>query len=317
MGLVLIIEAWFLAVFGWTWLTVQDLWLTSLLCTHAYYGMLILATINVFVTSLFSDLREPRVAYFNTVLGLTLFYACCIAESFLSAYSLGGEAFRPVTSSPSACCSNCDIARSNRLLFFNDSPLSVVQAGILAGYLLIHLLVAGGQLLDASHRSIWAGCSWATTLATVLSVRCAIVFDGSAFTIIPDSATHLLLFSLPLLSLSMIFWALFLGFSVLAACEGIPTLDLIGFRVLRSINFGALLGFAVMAGVVFGMRGMLTMPLFVALVLLALGGLIGVLEAFLGQDQDPHSKPLQPSAPPRNAARVPFPIQMQGGKKAA
>ena len=315
MGLVLIVEAWFLSVFGWTWLTVQDLWLTSLLCTHAYYGMLLLTTINMVISSLFADQREPRVAYFNTVLGLALFYACCICESFLAAYSLGGQTFRPVTSSPDACCSNCDIARSNRLLFFNDSPLSVVQGGILGGYLLIHVLVAGGQLLDASHRSIWAGCSWSTTLATVLAVRCAIVFDGSAFTIVPDYATHFLLFTQPLLSLSMIYWGLFLGLSVLAACEGIPTLDLIGFRVIRSINLGATTGLSVLTAVVFGMRGMLTLPLLVTLALPVVGGALGVIEAFLGQDHEP--KPPPPSAPPRNASRVPVPIQMQGGKKAA
>ena len=106
MGMVLIIEAWFLSIFGWTWLTVQDLWLPSMLCTHAYYGFLILTTLNVVVSSLLADHREPRVAYFNTVLGMSLFYACCISESFLAAYSLGGKTFRPVASSPDAL--NCD-----------------------------------------------------------------------------------------------------------------------------------------------------------------------------------------------------------------
>jgi hypothetical protein len=328
MGLVLTVEAWTLSVFGWAWLTFQDLWLPSLLCSHVYYGFLLLTTLNLMVSSLAPDARQSGVAYFNTVFGHCVFYGCCIADSFTTP-TLGGEQFRPPVSGPGACCANCNIARANQVLFFTDSPLYMGQAGVLAGYLLVHLLVAGGQQLDPTHRTVWSGTSWSATLGMLLAARFIIVFDGSTMKLIPDSVFYLLLFSQPLVTLSLVFWLFFVAFIALVGCEGVPKINLLGLRIIRSIGFGITAAFVVTSGIVFVLRGMLTMPLLFALVVLFLGALGGVLEAFLAKTGTSlaAAAPQQaagtttsgrgalPSQRPRTY--IPVPVQMPGGKKAA
>ena len=325
MGLVLMVEAWTLSIFGWAWLTVQDLWLPSLLCSHVYYGFLLLTTSNLLVSSLAPDARQPGVAYFNTVLGLCIFYGCCIADSFTTP-ALGGEQFKPPVSKPDDCCANCNIARANQVLFFTDSPMYMAQAGVVAGYLLVHLLIAGGQQLDPAHRTVWSGSSWTATLGLMLAARFTIVFDGSTMKLIPDSVFYLLLFSQPLVTLSIVFWLFLVAFIALAGCEGIPKINLLGLRIIRSISFGITAAFVVTSGVVFGLRGMLTMPLLFALLVLFFGSLWGVVEAFLARAGPVPAAGQQPAgtsnnrgmqAPQRPRTYIPVPVQMPGGKKAA
>ena len=336
MSLSLAAEAWTLSVLGWVWLTIQNLWLPSLLCSHVYYGFLLLSTCHLITVSLVPDGRAPRVAYFNTVLGLCVFYGCSIMDC-LDTYTFGGTTFRPPKSNPGDCCANCDIARANQVLFFADTPLFLAQAGTLVGYLAVHLLLAGVQQLDAAHRTVWSGASWTWTLGMMLAVRFVITFDGSTLTLVPESVFYLRLFSQPLMDLSAICWVLLLAFLVFAGCEGLPRtrikgadgverIDLGPFRIIRCMGLGVILAFVIGGCVVFGDRGMLTTPLFLAFLILFLGGVGGVLEAFLGREEEPNAspvssaRPLARHAPPPQAqrSRAPFaPAPTPGGKKGA
>lgn len=332
MSLSLAAEAWTLSIFGWVWLTVQNLWLPSLLCSHVYYGFLLLSSCHLIAVALFPDSRAPRVAYFNTVLGLCIFYGCCIVDC-MDTYTFGGEAFRPPKTNPGDCCANCDIARANQVLFFADTPLYLAQAGTLTGYLVVQLLLAGAQQLDAAHRTVWSGGAWTWTLAMMLTSRFIIIFDGSTLTLIPETVFYLRLYTQPLLSLSIVCWALLLAFIALALCEGLPRTEMKGddgvirvnpasFRIVRSVGFGLIFAFVVGACAIFGVRGMLTTPLFMALLILFLGGLGGVLEAFLGREPDLKQFPPAESASryqaqgqrPRGASAHAF---TPGGKKGA
>jgi hypothetical protein len=297
MGLALALEAWVLSVFGWSWLTVQNIWMPSLLSSLVFYGILLISSLNLVVSSLFVEGRYPRAAYFNTVLGFVLFCFVCIADTF-DTLTFGGERFKPPDGRDGGCCANCDIARSNRALFFADSPLYVMQAGVLIGYLLVQLIVAAGQLLDTEMRSVWGGVTWGNTLALMLTARFIIMFDGSTLVLLPDSVIYVLLFSKPLMSLSIIYWLLLDAFILLTVLEGLPQLNIIGFRIVRGVSLGVTLFFVVLSCVVHGVRGMLTPPLFLGLCLVMLASVLGILEAFLGIDTNSAPSSLPPSRAP-------------------
>lgn len=282
MGMALAVEAWVLSVFGWAWLTVQNLWMPSLLSSLVFYGFLLVSSLNLVICSLFADSRAPRVGYFNTVFGFILFCSICIADTF-DTFTFGGETFRPDDMAAGSCCANCNIARTSRALYFADSPLYVMQAGILIGYMLVHLLVAGGQLLSSETRSVWGGSAWGNALSLMLAARFIIVFDGSTLALVPDSVIYVLLFSKPLMTLSIIYWMFLDLFLLLTVLEGIPQLNLISFRVVRGVGLGVSLGFVILSCVVHGVRGMLTPPLFLGLCVVLLGSIFGILEAFLGR----------------------------------
>lgn len=319
MGMVLTVEAWVIALFGWAWLTVQDMWHPTLLCAHVYYGFLLLTTSTLLLALVMPDARQTRVAYFNTVLGLVIFYACCIGDTFpVLGAPVGG---RPLLQTPrpagAPCCSNCDITLANRVLFFMDSPLFVVQAGLLVGYLLVQFLIAAFQVLDEGHRTIWCGTAWTHVLGVMLSARCVVVFDGSTLAIVPDAVYDIMFFLRPFSTLvlpSVLYQAFTLAFLVFALVEGAPTLDPLGFRIVRSVAMGVSAGFAVLTGLVFGLLGMLTPPLLLALCVLALGNAVGMLEAFLGRRAAPAT--LQEETRLRPAPRALATGRMQGGKKA-
>ena len=294
MGLALTVETWVLSIFGWVWLTVQNIWMPSLLSSYVYYGFLLISTWHLMVCALFVDARQPRVAYFNFVLGFCLFTASCIADTFTT-YTFGGEKYKPVHDL-TGCCANCDIAKANQILFFGDTKLYLAPAGMLVGYLLVHFILAGAQVLlepslqnhSASSRTVWTGSGWGITLAALVSARCVIMFDGSTVTLIPESVFYLLLFSQPLMTLSVIYWLFAEVFLVLMILDGIPQLTLTGLRIVRSVILGVTLGFTVVTAVVFGMRGMLTLPMFVTLCVVLLSSVLGMLEAFLGRLPEDH-----------------------------
>jgi hypothetical protein len=149
----------------------------------------------------------------------------------------------------------------------------------------------------------------------MLSARCVVVFDGSTMVIVPDAVYDVMFFLRPFSALvvpSLIYWLFTLAFLVFAVCEGAPTLDVLGFRIVRSVAMGVSAGFAVLTGVVFGLLGMLTPPLLTALCVLVLGGVVGMLEAFLGHPVDPAAA----EAKLRPVTRQPVAGPMQGGKKA-
>lgn len=315
--MVLTVEAWVVALFGWGWLTVQDMWRPTLLSAHVYYGFLLLTTSTLLLTLIMPDARQTRVAYFNTVLGLVIFYGCCIGDTIpgLGEPIGGPPALRIPRPKGSPCCSNCDIALANRTLFFMDSPLFVVQAGLLVGYLIVQFLIAGFQVLDEGHRTVWCGTGWTHVLGAMLAARCVVVFDGSTLAIVPDAVYDIMFFLRPFSTIVLpsllyqVFALAFLGFSVV---EGAPTLDPLGFRIVRSVAMGVSAGFAVLTGLVFGLLGMLTPPLLLALCVLVVGAVVGMLEAFLARPVNPASLEETRLRPP------PRPVvtgRMQGGKK--
>lgn len=331
--MILTLEAWVVALMGWVWLTLQDIWMPSVLCTQVYYGFLVMTTCNLVVSAVAPDVRQPSVSYFNVVLGVFIFCCSCICDCFSTA-TLGGVVYHPVKPAGTDCCSNCDIAKANRIFFFGESPLFVGQAAILVGYLLVQLFVAGGQLIfSGGIRSVWSGCAWVYPLALLLTARFLVVFDGSTFVLVPGLAVYVHLFSQPLLSLYVVYLLGMIGFLVMAVCESVATMGLIGFRIVRAVLLGITVGFVVMSCTVFGMRGMLTVPLFLCLCLLLLGALGGLLEALLahvlvedergvgqsvtsrGQNRQINATQLQRGLP---GADSPFQShQMQRGKKAA
>jgi hypothetical protein len=183
----------------------------------------------------------------------------------------------------------------------------------------------------------------------LLTSRFIIVFDGSSVTLVPDSVFYLLLFSQPLMTLSFIYWTFLETFLILMICEGIPVQTLLGLRIVRSVTFGVTLGFTVLSATVFGLRGMLTLPLFLTLVVTLLSSFMSMLEVFLGRLEEPdeygHSagylrrssssstrNPIFAGPNQRESVLVgprasvsnqrmsrhyiPVPVQMQGGKKA-
>lgn len=352
--MVLVTESWLLSIFGWVWFTVQEPWVPSPLSAFVFYGFLALSTSHLIIVSLFVDARAPRVAYFNVVLVLTIFCVGCIADTFQ--VPVFGTV--PAPSSPDnttrVCCINCNIARYHRALFFSASPFYMAPSGIIIGYLAVHLLLAGGQLIGNSvgfTRTVWGGGAWSTVLAFLLACRFIVTFDMSAvvalnkvkdlvITVIPDQVFYMLIFSQPLLSLSTLYWVVMLTFVILLMCEGIPTVDLVGIRVIRSIQFALILGFSVVSAWELWEGGMLTMPLLVTMVVTVAGSFIAMLEAYLGitqsmagkstmGGQNPGRMPVSSLAQYRAdlgwtgtkmASRlsrdyIPVPIQMQQGKK--
>ena len=321
----MVVEGVVLSVFGWGWLAAQEVWFPSLLCSHVCFSFLLITCLNLVMSSLFVDGKQVKMAYFNTVLGYTVFVVSCVVDTFTTS-TLGGEQFKPPADT-TGCCSNCNIAKANQILFFIDSPLYMVQAGLLCGYLLVHLLLAGAQVLDSGQetRSIWMGTGWGVTLGIMLSARFIVMFDGSAMTLVPDSVIYLLLFSQPLVTLGVVYWLFLQAFMAIMIAEGVPQLNILGIKIVRSVAFGVTVAFVIVSGAVLGLRGMLTLPLACTLLVLVLCSAFGVVEAYMGKI--PELAPttvrrILPPAPPtampnqrtsRNYIQVP--VQMVAGKK--
>ena len=120
----------------------------------------------------------------------------------------------------------------------------------------------------------------------------------------------------------MCYWLFFYTFFVLLIFETIPQLTLFGFRVVRSVTLGVSAAFVVVSGVIFGLRGMLTLPLFAVLLVLLCLSVVGVLEAYLGSLPSysqgvGHVVCEQPPAVPAQRPKTLIPISiLVGGKKA-
>lgn len=254
----------------------------SFLASFVYYCFLLLTTCHLLVCAFLPDAHAPRVAYFNTVVALCLFCGGCIADTF----HLGvlGTPPTPPANVSWECCANCDIARYHRGMFFADTPLYVVEAGIIGGYLVVHLLMAGAQMLDdKTSRSIWGGGAWSTAFAILLTCRFIILFQKDTNNLVPDTIFYLLIFSQPLLSLSVLYWLVLCVFMILLICDGIPTMNIVGVRVVRSVIFGAVTGLVAITVYELWSGGMLTLSLLASLILLLLGSGLAMLEAYVGR----------------------------------
>lgn len=348
--MILVMEAWIVSIFGWVWLTLQDAWMPSLLSSFVYYGFLLLTTCHLIICAFLPDAHAPRIAYFNVVAALCMFCGGCIADTFHT--GVIGTPPTPPANVSWKCCTNCDIARYHRDLFFSDTPLYLVEVGILIGYLLVHLLIAGAQMLgDKTIRSIWGGGAWSIAFAMFLACRFTILFNSQTNNLVPDTIFYLLIFSQPLLSFSVLYWLVLCVFLILLICDGIPTMNIIGVRVVRSVTFGVVGGFVVITVYELWVGGMLTPSITVSLTVLLLGSGLAMLESYVGRTYSslpPSDYPDTNGYYPYNARRVatgvrgvahardsvvvpvthggtpvqrltrdiiPVPIQMQAGKK--
>ena len=304
--MVLVTEAWVVSIFGWAWLTVQDLWMPSLLASFVFYGFLLITTCHLVVCAFAPDNHAPRVAYFNMVVAITLFCASSVADTF----HLGalGSTPPPQPTKPWYCCTNCDFPRHNRALFFSDTPLYLAEAGVIGGYLIVHLIMAGAQMLaDPASRSIWGGGGWSMAFTMLLACRFVVLFNSNTSHMIPATVFYLLVFSQPLLSMSTLYWLCMCVLMVLLLCDGIPTLNITGVRVVRSVSFGIVSVFVGLSAVELWLSGTLTPPLMVSLSIAWAGNGLALVEAFLAQ-----ARPWPPSSDtsgyyPYNARPIPAP----------
>ena len=122
----------------------------------------------------------------------------------------------------------------------------------------------------------------------------------------------------------MVYWLFLYAFLIIMMCEGFPQLNQFGIRIVRPVALGVTVAFVITSSVVLGMRGMLTLPLFLTLMVLVLSSAFGVVEAYLGKiPQAPTSgRRIAASLPPQSTLNprqtrtyIPVPVQMVAGKK--
>jgi hypothetical protein len=311
MSLVLAAESWILAILGFAWLSVQEMMGWSLLSAYVVYGLLLMTTCHLLLTAVYPDSRQFKRAFFAFVLIMTLFSVSCVMDTIYGTPVWGG---RLNSTTVEGCCSNCDNARSNKILFFMDSPLYLAQAGVMLGYLVVHLLLAGAPMLDPQNRTLWPGPAFGTALAALLAARLFIVFDGSTLTIAPSSSIYLLIFSMPLVSLSFIYFSMMVTLMVLMATEGLSGLSRTGVKVIRCLALSVILLFVAVSVQVLHGRYMLTPGMLLGLLCTVPPAIFGVVEAFVAREQA-ESEVLSRRAGTRAKYYIPVPIQMEGGKK--
>jgi hypothetical protein len=263
MGLVTATEAWVLAILYWCVTAVQEAFAWSLLCCVVGYGGLLVTTAHLAVTSFVPDDREPRRAYFAATLAFSLFAAGCVADT-ANLYSAG--TFRPPREGVAPCCANYDVGKMYQILFFTDSLLYVLSAGVLMGAVLVQLLVAGAGMYDHDTRTAWPGIGWANSLAALLAARLAVIFDGSAVALCPQDSFYLQLFTQPLVSLSVVLLLFMLIFVVWIVLDGLK-LSVLAWRALRILNLVFHVAFASTCFGVLAERGLLTLQFILALLL--------------------------------------------------
>lgn len=275
MGLTYATEAWVLAILHWCEVVIEQTMWDSLLPSVLVYSLLLQTTVHLVVTAFWPDDREPRRAYFASVLALVLFGLGCMVDT-IPMGTIGPEQFSPPREGVPPCCANADVARMHQVLFFYDSVYFAISAGILCGALLVQFLVAGAGMYDHERRTGWPGMGWGNALGTLLCARMAVIFNGSAGTICPDGSFYLQLFSQPLMTLAPVI-GLYGGFGlVLLFVDGLA-LPVLWWRVFRLVNLLWSCGLFVLCGQVLGSRGMFT-PQFLAscvmCVLVSLQGLV-------------------------------------------
>lgn len=312
MSLPLAAESWILSILGWVWLVVQEMGAWSLLSAHIVYGLLVVSTVHLISTAVCPDSRQLKRAFFGSVLALTLFGVSCIVDTFYS-NTIWGTRYKALPGA--GCCSNCDNAKLNRVLFFTDSRLYLIQAGACMGYLLVQLILAAVPVLDQENRTLWPGPAFGTALAILLSARMTILTDGSTVGLVPLGSIYILLFSMPLIRLSFVYMAVGLALTLLMGVEGISGLQRTGLKITRCITLGVLLFFAGGSAVVLNERGMLTAGISLALVLTLPAAVYGVVEAFLAQETGLGGRLQAHSVGGVSRYYMPIPVQAGGEKK--
>jgi hypothetical protein len=350
-GLLYASEAWVLSILGWTWLTVQEVWGFALLNSFVYYGMLFLSTCNVVLVGCFPNMRAIKAAYLSAVLVLLITSLGCIFDTLETA-ALGSGRFELPLGATGSTGSNatqtCTFARANRAFFFNSSsPLYLAQAGVILGYLLVHLFVAAAGMMAVRTEgeemgTVWPGPAWGLALVALVAFRYFIMFDGSikgaAASGIAQSGTarrfrYLHLFSEPMWEFTSAFLVFFELAVVLLALEGFPMPSLGQRKFVRFFVMGFAPVFVIGASVALSFRGMLTIPALLTLLLALPPAVAGTVEAAAARPAPLAADPDAPSAPPEHlvtgrsiynkpGARsqrhyIPVPVEMIGEKSKA
>lgn len=275
MGLVHSGEAWILSILGWVWLTVQEIWGFNLLSTVVFYGMLLLSTCNLALQAFLPNSKAPRAAYFGTVLAFTINTLASILDTIPTNPAFGFEPFRTPGN-----ITECSYAKIQQAFLFNSSPVYLVPAGTILGYLTIHLMVAGANAVDADNRSVWPGPVWGLALSALLSFRFFTIFEGSVKGSLETQAFfYARLFSEPVVELSALF---FLGFETalfLAGIEGVYLPQLGQRKFVRFFSMGFAAMFSAISCLVLASRGMLTAPTLITLLVPLLPAVVGTVEA--------------------------------------
>ena len=295
MSLLYASESWILSILGWVWLTIQEMGGRSLLSSFVFYGMLFVSTCNLVFAGFCPTVKGPKQAFFSVVVVLTLFGAGCAFDG-IETTSIGSTPFEPVVGN----ATGCSLAKMNRAFYFTSSSMYFLQAGVLVGYLLIHLLIAGAGMLDADSQGVWPGPAWGVALIALAAYRFYVVFDGSAkgASLRPQGFYYFQLFSEPIWTLSSIFLLFFEGALILMALEGAPLPQLSQAKFVRFFVMGFTGVFFFGGCVILAGKGMLTPPTFLILIMSLPAAIVGTIEAV--QARPLVYTPPVPSAPPEH-----------------
>lgn len=295
MSLLYASESWILSILGWVWLTIQEIGGGSLLSSFVFYGMLLVSTCNLIFAGFCPDVKGPKPAFFSIVLVMGLFSAGCVFDT-LETPSVGSTPFEPMPTN----LTGCSLAKMNRAFYFTNSTMYFVQAGVILGYLLVHLMIAGAGMLEVDSKSVWPGPAWGMALIALVAYRFYVVFDGSVkgASLRPQGFYYFQLFSEPIWTLSSLFLLSFEASLILMALEGAPVPHLPQAKFIRFFVAGFTGVFFIGGCVLLSSKGMLTLPTLTILVLSVPPAIAGTIEAIRAK-LTPYTPP-QPSAPPEH-----------------
>jgi hypothetical protein len=268
-------EAWIMSILGWVWLTIQEIWGFNLLSAIVFYGMLLLSSCNIALQAFLPNSKAPRAAYFGTVLAFTISTLASILDTIPANPSFGFEPFRAPGNH-----TGCSYAKVQQVFFFNSSPVFLVPAGTILGYLIIHVMVAGANMMDTDNRSVWPGPAWGLALSALLAFRFFTMFQGSVKGALETQLFfYVQLFSEPVMELSALFLLAFEAALFLSGVEGVYLPQLGQRKFVRFFSLGFVALFSIGSCVILASRGMLTVPTLIALVLPLLPAVAGTIEA--------------------------------------
>ena len=311
MGLAYATVIFVLSVLGWVALAVMEYFASSVLCAQIAYVFLVLGLIHLVITSLAVDNKQLSQAYFSSVLAFSIYAIGCMADAF-PIYTFSPEKFSLPPGSPK-CCANLDVVRTNRVLYFTDSVLFYVQAGVFQGYLTIHLLIAAAGSFDPETQSVWPGHAWGLALLVLLSFRFVILFDNVLVMLCPDLLFYLHIFEQPIVPLRWVYVAFAFLLMALLVIEGFEWDQTVWiyWRALELLLCGAFFGTSV--GVLY-VRGMLTIGVVGVLLMPFIPVVVGLVQSIgekIRMDGEAHERMVRefqkrqqeyaPSAPPHAA----------------
>lgn len=168
MSLTYSMEAWVISILYWAWLSVQDLLGWSLLCTAVSYAFLASSSCHLVASFLFSTSSQPGLAHGLAVFAFSLAVLGCVLDTVELPFMQGHI-------NRQGCCPGQSRARTLQILYFMDSPLYLAQAGVLCGFLVVQLILAGASIHGV-------GYNMGPALSALLGARAVMLVDGRIVT---------------------------------------------------------------------------------------------------------------------------------------